>query len=153
MVLAAQSSATHSTNGGVEAAVAFMRWLNQYPYPAEDESRQVAQSGIATDAPTKDLVAFFAAEPNLSGGLVPDTTPYFLSTVPGVYNVESSSVDQVVVSIGSGLVINGELSATLRGSITVTVAWEDEVWKFVRSEGTRTTQDLFSIGKPFTAGC
>jgi len=33
------------------------------------------------------------------------------------------------------------------------VHWERGSWKFVSSKGVRTTEDLYSIGTPFTAGC
>lgn len=153
MVTTAVGAADRSTTGGIEVATAFMRWLNQFPYPSPADARTVQEIGVSDRAETQDLVAFFAHQPNLSGGLVPDNTPYFLSTVPGVYYVESSSDDQVVVSVGSGLVVNSEMSPTLKGSITVTVVWEGDSWKFVRSHGTRTTQDLFAMGRPFTSGC
>ena len=151
MVIAAQESAGHSENGAVEVAAAFVRWLNQYPYP--EDAELVQQTAISADAPTRDLVAFFDSEPDLSGGLVAETEPYWLSTVSGVYFVESAEADVVTASIGTGLVRDGELSPTLKGSITVTVSWEDGRWTFVRSEGTRTTEDLFSIGTPFGGGC
>jgi hypothetical protein len=153
MILTAQEEAPHTSAGAVEVAASFIRWLNQYPYPTSADAELVAESAIASSAPTKDLVGFFETQPNLSGGLVPDYTPYFLSTVPGVYHVESSSNDTVEVTVGTALVLEGELSPTLKGSITVTVDWEDGGWKFVSSEGTRTTQDLFAIGQPFTDGC
>ena len=151
MVRAAQGSAEHSEPGAVEVAAAFVRWLNQYPYPADAE--QVQQSAMSAEAPTRDLVGFFETEPDLSGGLVAANEPYWLSTVSGVYYVEAAEPDVVTASIGTALVRDGELSPTLKGSITVTVSWEDGQWAFVRSEGTRTTEDLFSIGTPFSGGC
>ena len=151
MVRAAQDAADQSEVGAVEVSAAFVRWLNQYPYPADAE--QVQQSALSAEAPTRDLVAFFSTEPDLSGGLVPEEEPYWLSTVSGVYFVESADADAVTASIGTALVRDGELSPTLKGSITVTVSWEDGRWTFVRSEGTRTTEDLFAIGTPFSGGC
>ena len=151
MVQAAQQSAGHDETGAVEVSTAFVRWLNQYPYPGDAE--QVQQSAMSAQAPTRDLVGFFATEPDLSGGLVAANEPYWLSTVTGVYVVESAEPDAVTASIGTALVRDGELSPTLKGSITVTVAWEDGRWVFVRSEGTRTTEDLFAIGAPFSGGC
>ena len=151
MVRAAQDSADQSEMGAVEVAAAFVRWINQYPYPADAE--QVQQSALSAEAPTRDLVAFFDTEPDLSGGLVPQEEPYWLSTVSGVYFVESAAPDAVTASIGTALVRDGELSPSLKGSITVTVSWEDGRWTFVRSEGTRTTEDLFAIGTPFSGGC
>jgi hypothetical protein len=151
MVRAAQDTAEHTESGAVEVAAAFVRWLNQYPYP--EDAEQVQQSSLSAEAPTRDLVAFFETEPDLSGGLVERDEPYWLSTVSGVYFVESADDDTVTTSIGTGLVADGELSPTLKGSITVTVAWENEKWAFVRSEGTRTTEDLFAVGTPFSGGC
>jgi hypothetical protein len=153
MVLSAQRLAPDTTNGAVEVATAFVRWLNQYPYPATSTYTDIEKSGLATSAPTQDLAKFFASGPNLSGGLVADSTAYYLSTVPGVYHVESATSDSVSASIGTALVVNGVLSPTLKGSITVTVQWEDGVWKFVSSKGTRTTEDLYSVGTPFADGC
>jgi hypothetical protein len=153
MVLSAEKLAPHTTNGAVEVATAFVRWLNQYPYPASSTYAEIEKHALAAAAPTQDLASFFAGHPNLSGGLVPDSTTYYLSTVPGVFHVESQSADTVAVSIGTGLVVQDVLSPTLRGSITVTVHWERGTWKFVSSKGTRTTEDLYSIGTPFTAGC
>jgi hypothetical protein len=153
MVLTASTTSAHSTNGGIEAAAAFVRWLNQYPYPDKADIQMVESDAVSTNAPTKDIAGFFATEPNLSGGLVPDRTEYYLSTLPGVYHLESSSTDKVVATIGTALVIKGAMSTSLKGSITVTVVWDNDVWKFVSSKGTRTTEDLFAIGRPFTAGC
>jgi hypothetical protein len=153
MVLKAVRLAPHSTNGAVEVATAFVRWLNQYPYPSSSTYSEIEAGGLAKSAPTRNLAQFFSGNPNLSGGLVPDSTTYYLSTVPGVYHVESASTNTVSASIGTGLVIQGALSPTLRGSITVTMEWEAGSWKFVTSKGTRTTEDLYSIGTPFTAGC
>ncbi len=153
MVLSAEKLAPHTTNGAVDVATAFVRWLNQYPYPAANTYSEIEKDGLAKSAPTQDLTTFFASNPNLSGGLVPDDTSYYLSTVPGVFHVESSSMDSVSVSVGTGLVVQGALSPTLRGSITVTVHWERGSWKFVSSKGVRTTENLYAIGTPFTAGC
>ena len=153
MVLAAGTSAPHTSNGAIEVATAFVRWLNQYPYPTAADIAAVEKVALSGSAPTKDIGAFFDSKPNLSGGLVPDQSPYYLSTVPGVFHLESAATDEVTASIGSALVVDGALSPTLKGSITVTVAWESGGWKFVSSEGTRTTEDLYSIGLPFTAGC
>ncbi|TFB86885.1 hypothetical protein E3O44_06880 [Cryobacterium algoricola] len=137
----------------MDVAAAFVRWLIQYPYPTASDSDRLATTGLASDAPTKDLTGFFATGPNLSGGLVPDSTDYYLSTIPGVWHLESSSGTEVEATIGTGVVINGELSPNLRGSITVTLRWEGGKWKFVKSVGTRSTEDLYAIGKPFASGC
>jgi hypothetical protein len=153
MVLAARTAAPHTSNGAIEVATAFVRWLNQYPYPSAGDIAEVQTTALSSRAQTKDIAAFFATNPNLSGGLVADDSPYYLSTVPGVYYLESAAPDEVTASIGTALVVGGDLSATLKGSITVTVSWESGGWKFVSSKGARTTQELYSIGLPFTSGC
>lgn len=153
MVLAAQAQAQQTTSGAVEVSAAFVRWLNQFPYPSSVDIASIEKGSLSAQAPTKDLAGFFATNPNLSGGLVKDGQTYYLSTLPGVWHVESASEGEVKASIGTALVIDGALSPTLKGSITVDVRWEDGRWKFVSSQGTRTTQDLFSIGAPFAAGC
>jgi len=153
MVLAAQAEAPKSTNGAIEVATAFVRWLNQYPYPEATDIELIEAEAIASNAPTQDIAGFYAASPNLSGGLVPDGGNYYLSTLGGVYQLESADPDAVTASIGTVLVIDGALSPTLKGSITVEVVWEDDRWKFVSSEGTRTTEDLFAVGLAFSGGC
>lgn len=153
MVLTARSDAPHTSNGAIEVATAFVRWLNQYPYPSARDIAAVQATALSSRAQTKDMAAFFATKPNLSGGLVANDSPYYLSTVPGVYYLESAAPNEVTASIGTALVVDGALSATLKGSITVTVSWEDGGWKFVSSKGTRTTEELYSIGRPFTDGC
>ena len=153
MLIAAREDAPRSSNGAVEVAAAFVRWLNQYPYPSPDDALAVQEAALSSDAPAESLVDFFAKEPNLSGGLVPDSTPYYLSTVAGVYHLESMSDDRAEVTVGTSLVKDGAFSPTLKGSITVVLDWEEDGWKFVSSEGTRSTEELYSIGKPFTEGC
>lgn len=153
MVLAAQKAAPDTSAGAVEFAAAMQRFLYQYPYPSADDAAAASKTVMAKDAETRDLAAFFATNPNISGGLVPDGQTYYRSTIPGVWHLESYSNDQAVVSIGTGVVVDGKLNTTIRGSITVTVVWEDGAWKFLTSSGTRTTEDLYSVGTAFTAGC
>lgn len=153
MVIAAQKASPKTSSGAVEFAAAMQRFLYQYPYPSADDATLASNTVIAKDAETRDLAAFFATNPNISGGLVPDGETYYRSTIPGVWHLESYSNDQAVVSIGTGVVVAGELKTTVRGSITVTVVWEDGAWKFLTSSGTRTTEDLYSVGTAFTAGC
>jgi hypothetical protein len=153
MVLEAQDLAPQTSTGAVEVAAAFVRWLNQYPYPTAEDARLIQTHALAEEAPTQDIAGFFESGPNLSGGLVPDHTDYYLSTVAGVYHIESVSPEAASISIGTSLVENRAISPSLKGSITVSLAWEDGGWKFVSSEGTRTTEDLFAVGQDFTDGC
>ena len=152
MLLAADGAAPHTTNGAVEFATAYVRWMHQFPNPSADDAAK-AKAVFAASNDDFDLVGYLDGKPNLSGGVVEDGRTFYSSTVPGVWDVESESDDKVTVSIGTAFVVDGRLSASLRGSITVTVVWEDGAWRFESSEGTRTTEDLFSTGTGFTGGC
>ena len=153
MLVAAQKAAPHSANGAASFAAAFVRWLYQYPTPPASDVQTVAKRIYSTGADSKKVIDYLAGSPNLSGGLVPDGQPFYVSTVPGVFYVESATPDKVSVSVGGGLVTDGALSATLRESVTVTAQWESGAWHVVESKGTRTTQDLFAIGTAFSGGC
>ena len=76
-----------------------------------------------------------------------------MSTVPGVWALESAATDRVEVTIGTGFVVDGALSTTLRSSITVTLDWQGGAWKIADAKGSRPTQNLYSIGTTFTGGC
>lgn len=153
MLTAALDAAGNSETGAVDVAASFVRWIQRFPYPTAQEAEQVGSNVLAKDSFTSDLRGYLAAEPDLSGGIVPTGTTYFMNTVPGVWYVESSSPDRVIVSIGSGFVIDGSLSSTLRSSITVTLALENDRWTIADAEGTRTPADLYTLGHPFTGGC
>jgi hypothetical protein len=155
MVLAAQKAAPHTSNGAVEVAAALVRWAYQYPYPSASDADQVSEAIVSSQAPAnfRDLAAFYASNPNVSGGLVPDGVNYSMSTVPGVWHLESYSGDSAEVSIGTGLIEDGALSTTLRASATVALTWEDGMWKSGGLGATRTTEELYSIGAAFTGGC
>ncbi|MDJ0337945.1 hypothetical protein [Cryobacterium sp. PH31-O1] len=153
MILAAQQAAPHTTNGAVDFAASFVRWIQRFPYPAADDAAAVGDSAMARESFTNDLVSYLAAEPDLSGGIVPLGEGYYMSTVPGVWVIESASNDRVEVTIGTAFVVNGALSATLKSSITVVAVWEDGQWKIADANGTRTTEDLYSVGRPFAEGC
>ncbi|KFF57896.1 hypothetical protein JF66_22810 [Cryobacterium sp. MLB-32] len=113
----------------------------------------MGSNALARESFTNDLAAYIAAEPDLSGGIVAPGETYYMSTIPGVWLLESGSNDRVEVTIGTAFVINGALSPTLKSSITVVAVWEDGQWKVADANGTRTTEELYSVGRPFTGGC
>ncbi|WP_448812174.1 hypothetical protein [Agromyces bauzanensis] len=152
MVLAAQEEAPHTSNGAVEFATALMRWMHQYPVPAADDVAAVEASVVSSGSPY-DLTAAYADDPNTSGALVPNGTPFYLSTVPGVWNLESYADDAATVTVGAGVVINGELHPTFRMAKTFTLVWEEGHWTFDEASLDRTTEELFSIGTSYTGGC
>jgi hypothetical protein len=153
MLLRAQAEAPHSTNGAVEVAAAFTRWIQRYPYPSAAEAADVQKNVLASKSFTTNLVDYLAGKPDLSGGIVPAGETYYMSTVPGVWNLESASTDKTVVTIGTAYVINGAVSSSLRSSITITEDWQSGGWRVASVAGTRSTEQLFSIGHVFTGGC
>jgi hypothetical protein len=152
MVLATQEAAPHTSNGAVEVAAALVRWSRRYPVPTPEEAKAVQAALIAPEA-NYDLTRVFAGDPNLSSSLVPDGETFFASTVPGVWNLESYSGDTARVSIGTGLVINGELHPTFRLSTMYTLQWSGTGWQIVEANAPRPTEELFPIGTSFTEGC
>ena len=153
MILKAVNSAGQGKPGAVDVAASFTRWIQRYPYPTAAEADEVGASVLAKHSFTSNLADYLASKPDLSGGIVPTGTTYYMNTVPGVWYVESSDSKRVTVSIGSGYVIDGSLSPTLRSSITVTLVLEGEQWKVANADGTRTPTELYRIGHPFTGGC
>lgn len=153
MVLAAQQSAPHTTNGAIEVSTSFMRWIQRFPFPTPEEAGAVDDSLLAANSFTADLISYLAGQPDLSGGIVENGTTYYMSTVPGVWKLETANSDRVEVTVGSAFVIDGALSPTLRSSITVISVWEDGKWKIADANGTLTTQDLYAAGRPFLGGC
>lgn len=150
-----QRLAAHDSPGAVEVAAALMRWAYRFPYPTAEDATAVSGAIISSQAPEsfRDLAAFFETQPNLSGGIVPDGTDYRLSTVTGVWFLESAEPDTVTVSIGAAFVVDDQLSSTLKASTTVTLYWESGGWRADQLAATRTTEELFQIGTPFAGGC
>lgn len=153
MVLAATKDAGNSKVGAVEAAAAFMRFFDQYPYPAPADSNKVQAGAIDKSSSTSDLAAYFATSPDMSGGFVAKGARFYLSTVGGVYQVESYSSGNATVSLGARFVVNDAVSATLESTSTITVRWSDGRWKYVSSGVKRTTDELFGVGQPLVGGC
>ena len=152
MVLAAQEAAARTRNGAVEFATSYVRWLTRYPVPSAAEAEAI-QTAAVVDGGIYDLIGSLKAEPNLSGALVPNGEEFYVSTVPGVWNLESYAGDTAEVSVGVGVVINGELHPQFRISTMLTLAWEGDAWRVDHANQARTTEELFSIGTGYTGGC
>jgi hypothetical protein len=155
MLLATQKDAPHTTTGAIEVAAAMVRWSFRYPSPSIAEDNEISAAIISKSATPafRDLARASQSNPNLSGGAVADGTPFYLSTIPGVWYLESNSKNAVTVSIGAGYVVNGALSPQLRSSTTFSLVWENGAWRIKSGSITRTTEELFRVGTPFTGGC
>lgn len=150
MVLTAQQEADNSTDGAVEVAAAFTRWIARTPLPSAEEAATIEAEVLAADAFTDDLAAYLATGPNLTG--VGGGEVHF-STINGVWQIESSTPDSATVSIGSSIVSNGALDSTQGNSTTVDLVREDDRWKVVRGDARVELNVLFENGIEFDGGC
>lgn len=155
MVLAAQKAAGHNAYGAVEVATAFVRFISQSPVPSADDVSAVSKDIISSSAPAgyRDLAATFSEYPNASNGVVPDGTPFHLSTTNGVWLVDpSSTADRVTVDIQAGYVINGALSATKTTATGVVMVWEGDGWHV--AGGVKPDASQLAVGgTQYTGGC
>ncbi|TPW78044.1 hypothetical protein [Schumannella soli] len=155
MLLAAQKAAPHTSNGAVEVAAAAMRWMYQYPVPSDDQIASASPKLFASSASAqfRDLSAAYAKTSNPSAGVVENGKTFYISTIPGVWHLESYTDTTATVSVGGGYVVDGELSPQLRFATTSTWKWEDGSWRLESGEFKRAVDDLYSIGTTFTGGC
>lgn len=152
MVLATVEKAPHTSNGAVEVAASLVRWISQSAIPSGDDVQRIQEAVLASGSAI-DLEGAMVPGADMSNGSIPAGTPFYLSTAPGVWDVESSGESTVTVAIGTGFVVNGALSPTQRGSATMTMQWENDHWTLLSSGGSRTPADLFASGTAFTGGC
>lgn len=155
MVLAAQKAAGHNAYGAVEVATAFVRFLSQSPVPSAADISTVSSNVVSPSAPSgyRDLAETYAKYPNASNGVVPDGTPFHLSTTNGIWAVSpDSTADRVTVDVQAGYVIDGALSATKTTATGVIMLWENGAWR-VAGGIKPDAQRLAAGGTHFTGGC
>lgn len=148
-LLQAQKDAPHTQAGAVGFATAVQRWAAQYPRPSGKDGSTVAASILAKGATgtIADMAANIAAAKTFPG-----VTSASLNLADGRYFVEEGTPDMVRVTVGGAEIVNGK-STDRKFASTLTVVWENNVWK-VRSDGTeRTLDDLFANGSAFSGGC
>lgn len=148
-LLKAQKEAPHSEAGAVGLAAAVLRWIAQYPRPSVADGTTVSTALLAKGA--TGTVANLAA--NLAAAKpLPGVTSGSLNFADGRYVVEEATSDMVRVTVGGAEVRNGKPTDQKIAS-TITLAWEDDVWK-VRSDGNERPLDyLFATGSAFSGGC
>lgn len=148
-LLKAQKEAPRSEAGAVGLAAAVLRWIAQYPRPTAGDGATVSTAILAKGA--TGTVANLAA--NLAAAKpLPGITSGSLNFADGRYVVEEATADMVRVTVGGAEVRNGKPTDQKIAS-TITLVWEDDVWK-VRSDGNeRPLDDLFATGSAFSGGC
>lgn len=155
MVLAAQRAAHHTTYGAVEVATAFYRWLWQSPYPSQADAKAVSAAVMSASAPPAfaNVAAQYESIKDPTGGIVPDGTPFHVSTTNGIWQVsESSTPDRVSVNLATGYVINGALSPTRVAVAGYTMVWEKGAWHIASGINVDQTK-LANGGTRYTGGC
>lgn len=156
MVLTAQELAPHTTNGAVEVATAFNRWLRQYPAPDLDGADKIAAEVISEDAPEgwKNLrAALEAGSDNGSVGVVPMGTDYYMTTVEGLWYAQPSSEDRVDVTVGARYVIDGEVSPKHVATTTYHLVWAGDSWQIQGGSTDVDWKTLRNLGTTYTEGC
>jgi hypothetical protein len=148
-LLQAQKDAPPSQAGAIGFGAAVLRWTAQYPRSSAKDGAAVAGSVLAKGA--TGTIADMATTMS-SPDTYPGVTSGSLNFADGRYMVEEATPDMVRFTAGGEIVQNGK-PAGMNFASTLTMVWEDGLWK-VRSDATeRTTDDLFANGSAFAGGC
>jgi hypothetical protein len=154
MVLATQKKAPHTPEGAVEVATALMRWAARWPAPSVDEYQAVTDAMWVESKPfNRDDYNTQVAGKNLTGGIVPDNTDYYLTPTLGFWAVNEYSRDTATVSIALTYNISRAVSPVYKAANGFQMVWTDHGWKATRIAV--PTQD-FADGKtdhnPYVGG-
>jgi hypothetical protein len=155
MVLAAQQQAPHTAYGAVEVAAAVFRWAIRSPEPTAADVRGIAPifTRGKRAAAQQQLIADYNANPNPSGGVVPDGQSFYLTTANGQWLVPSgATADRAAVDVQALFVINGAVSPTKSLTETLNLVWEDGTWH-LDGLAKGNAEGLASGGTQFTGGC
>lgn len=154
MVLATQDAAPQTSNGAVEVAAAFTRWIKRGPLPSTDEAEMVATSAVSSSAPAgfQDLAASVDRAPDYPTDVEPGQT-FSVSMLDAMWHLEETDADSATVTLGGQFVVDGALTTTQRWVTTWSLVWEDGAWKIAGGQNERTWDELESIGRTFTGEC
>ncbi|MBT2486934.1 MULTISPECIES: hypothetical protein [unclassified Microbacterium] len=154
MLLTTQESAPQSEAGAVEFATAQMRWTKQWPWASFEEFETANVETWAGGQPI-DRAQYDAmvAGPNASSGIVPDGTPFHLTSVVGRWYVDAYDGDTAQVTIGLAFVIGEAVSPLYRSVGTYNLEWTENGWVTKGTETKHTVEEAFDLGDPYTGGC
>lgn len=156
MLLRTQENAAHSEAGAAEFATAAMRWTKRWPWPTAEEFKVVtAETWTGSSSFDQAQYDALVAGPNASSGIVPEGTPFHLTSVVGRYYVDNYEGDIAQVTVGLSFVIGEAVSPLYRSVGTYDLEWTDDGWKTVYVSNKHTVQELFDddLGTPYTGGC
>lgn len=156
MLLATQENAAHTEAGAVEFATADFRWLKRSPWPSAEEymaaiPRTWAGKGGFDQAQYDQLVS----SGNASNGIVPEGTPFHLTSVIGRWYVDEYTGDTAQVTVGLAYVIGEAVSPLYKSVLTYNLVWTKDGWASVGTDTKHTVQELFDdgLGTPYAGGC
>ena len=140
----------HTDEGAAATAAGFMRFTYRYPWASqEDMTSAFAALSIAEDP--KDAAE---AAKNARSAPGPDSANTAgMSFADARYVIEPESTpNKVQVTIASQTVTDGTLNGN-SVSMTLTMNWDDGVWKFADLVEGSSTEDILSTGTAFVGGC
>lgn len=148
-LIAGQKDAEHSEAGAVSVAAAVMRWGTQYPRPTAEAAKKVAENVLA-DGATGTIADLEKNVPSTE--TFPGINSAYLSFSDGRYAIEEKTDDMVRVTLGASQFENGQ-ELDQKYSTTLTMVWENEMWK-IRADGSdRSLDELYASGSTFAGGC
>jgi hypothetical protein len=155
MLLAALKSAPHTTYGAVEAATAFYRWSYRFPVPSAADVTAVRAAFVPQDSAKSaaSLLAGYQRNPNPASGVVPDATPFFVTTVGGRWTAQPGrAASEQLIAVQGPYVIDGAVSPTKTATGAFKMRWVEGAWR-VAGLAKGDPVQAAAGGTNFTAGC
>lgn len=133
--------------GAAAVAAGFLRFTYSYPWPSEDELTTVfSELSVTEDAREAARSARSASGPETA-------RTAGLSFADARYVIEPGSTsEQVRVSVAAQAVTDGTLNG-LSMVMTVTMNWDDGVWRFADLGEESNESEILSNGAAFVGGC
>lgn len=154
MLLTTQENAPQTEAGAVEFATAQLRWLTRWPWPSYEEfERATATAQLESEQIARADYDALVAGSNASGGIVPEGTPFHLTSVVGSWYVDSYDDETAQVTVGLAFVIGEAVSPLYKSVLTYNLAWTGEKWVQTGTEKKYTADEAFELGEPYARGC
>ncbi|MGP5220407.1 hypothetical protein [Arthrobacter rhombi] len=140
----------HTEDGAAATAAGFMRFTYRYPWASQaDMTSAFAALSIAKDP--KDAAEAAKTARSAPGPESANTAGMSFADARYVIEPESTP-NKVQVTIASQTVTDGTLNGN-SVSMTLTMNWDDGVWKFADLVDEPSTEDILSTGTAFVGGC
>ncbi|WP_417235510.1 hypothetical protein [Arthrobacter sp.] len=136
--------------GAAATAAGFMRFTYQYPWPSQSElTSSFSALSIAKDP--KDAAE--AAQEARSAPGPENARTGGMSFADARYVIEpTSTTEKVQIAIAAQSVADGVLNGN-SVAMTLTMNWDDGVWRFADLQDGRSAEEILSQGTAFVGGC